>query len=184
MNLNMREQLVTLAVALAAVAVFVLALALPRTHSLADVRREHVELEQYNEKLARENATITAAHDEVVTLRQALDIAGSRVPREDHFAEYENNLLRLGEQFGLWSQDTEPHIVDSTLTAERSNDGLQARSMKLNLTAEFGKFYDFLQALESQTKLTRIERLEIKPVNEFGNLFTIELELTLFYGRL
>lgn len=184
MNLNMREQLITLAVALAAVAVFVLALALPRTHSLADVQREHVELEHFNEKLARENATIAAAHNEVVALRKELDVAGSRVPREDHFAEYENNLLRLGEQFGLWNQDTEPHIVDSTLTVEPSDGDLRARTMKLNLTAEFGKFYDFLQALESQTKLTRIERLEIKPVNELGNLFSIELELTLFYGRL
>lgn len=180
----MREQLITLAVALAAVAVFVLALALPRTHSLADVQREHVELEHFNEKLARENATIAAAHNEVVALRKELDVAGSRVPREDHFAEYENNLLRLGEQFGLWNQDTEPHIVDSTLTVEPSDGDLRARTMKLNLTAEFGKFYDFLQALESQTKLTRIERLEIKPVNELGNLFSIELELTLFYGRL
>ncbi len=184
MNLNTREQLITLGVALAALLTFVFGLALPRSKALADARRKNTQLHKLNQNLARENATIPSEHQEVERLKQELKIARSRVPLEDHFAEYENSLLRLGEEFDLWDQTTEPQIIDSTPSANYAENRINTRRMKLKFTAEFGKFYDFVRALESQTRLTRIERIEINPVDEYGNLFTIELELSIFHGRL
>ena len=56
--------------------------------------------------------------------------------------------------------------------------------MKLKFPAEFDRFYAFLQAVESQTRLTRIDDITITPLNQFGKAFTIEMHLSIFHGRL
>ncbi len=183
MNSSTREQLLTLAVAVGLAIAFVFGLALPRSSTLADVRRESADLQSRNETLALENATITTAHQEVEQLERELEIARSRVPVEDHFAEYENTLLTLGRQFELWDLDSEPQITD--VTADRGDSlGMDHRTMKLTFTADFAKFYDFLRGLESQTRLTRIDRIDISAAGVSGNRFTVDLEVSIFFGEL
>ena len=183
MNSSTREQLLTLGVAVMLAIAFVFGLALPRSSTLAEVRREHAHLQTRNDSQARENATITPAHREVEQLKYELQIARSRVPVEDHFAEYENNLLTLGRQFELWNFDSEPQITD--VTAERGDSlAMDHRTMKLSFTADFAKFYDFLRGLESQTRLTRIDRIDIGAAGPFGDRFTVDLELSIFFGEL
>lgn len=183
MNSSTREQLLTLAVAVGLAIAFVFGLALPRSSTLADVRQEHAHLQSHNDTLARENATITTAHRDVEQLKRELQIARSRVPVEDHFAEYENNLLKLGRQFELWTLDSEPQITD--VTVERGDSlSMEHRTMKLSFTADFAKFYDFLRGLESQTRLTRIDRIDISAASPFGDRFTVDLELSIFFGAL
>lgn len=183
MNSSTREQLFTLGVAVMLAVAFVFGLALPRSSTLADVRQEHQQLQTHNETLARENATITTAHREVEQLKHELDLARSRVPVKDQFAEYENSLLKLGRQFELWDLDSEPQITDVT-TDRGDSPAMDHRTMKLSFTADFAKFYDFLRGLESQTRLTRIDRIDISAANGLGDRFTVDLELSIFFGEL
>ena len=183
MNTSPREQLFTLGVAVMLAVAFVFGLALPRSSTLADVRQEHQQLQTHNETLARENATITTAHREVEQLKHELDLARSRVPVKDQFAEYENSLLKLGRQFELWDLDSEPQITD--VTTDRGDSlAMDHRTMKLSFTTDFAKFYDFLRGLESQTRLTRIDRIDISAANGLGDRFTVDLELSIFFGEL
>ena len=184
MNNFMRAQLFTLAVTMALLIAFALCLALPRSHTLVDVRQKTSNLQTQNENLARENATITTRHQEVVLLEREVQIAQGRVPARDHFAEYENDLLRLGEEAGLWAATSEPEIIDLTRRDTDSEKRIKVRSMKLKFPAEFDRFYEFLQAVESQTRLTRIDDITITPLNQFSNAFTIEMRLSIFHGRL
>lgn len=184
MNLNFREQLLTLGVSLALLTVFVVGLAIPRSATLGDVRDENAALQRRNEDLVQETTSIAAEHQEVEQLKKELVIAQSRVPLEDRFAEYENDLLRLGEVHGLWGPTTEPEILDVQTTAEEQVGEIKTRTMKLTFKSGFDEFYGFLRAVETQTRLTRVERIEIHPVNQYGVLFEIELELSIFYGQL
>lgn len=184
MNANTREQLITLGISLAVSAVFVGGLVLPRSSTLGAVRMENLKLQQSNQSLTQDNQSIAAEFKIVKQLKQEIDVARFRVPLDDHFAEYENNLLRLGEQYGLWSPATEPKIEDLTHNGKNAEEGVQTRSMRLEFTAEFGKFYNFLQALETQQKLTRIDFISVKPVNASGHAQQVTLELSIFYGSL
>ncbi len=184
MNLNIREQLLTLGVSLALLAVFAVGLAIPRSTTLGDVRQQNTTLQQHNEDLVRETTFIAAEHKEVEQLKQELSFAQSRVPVEDRFAEYENDLLRLGEQHGLWDPATEPEILDVSPTGEEHESNIETRTVKLSFKCEFDEFYGFLREVETQTRLTRIEGIEIRPVNQYGELFEITLELSIFYGQL
>ncbi len=184
MNLNVREQLLTLGVSLALLAVFAFGLAIPRSTTLGEVRQQNTTLQRHNEDLVRETTFIAAEHKEVEQLKQELSIAQSRVPLEDRFAEYENDLLRLGEEYGLWDPTTEPEILDTTPVGDERESDLQMRTVKLSFPCGFDEFYGFLRAVETQTRLTRVERVEIRPANQYGMLFEIELELSIFYGQL
>ena len=184
MNLNVREQLLTLGVTLALLAVFVFGLAIPRSSTLGDVRQQNTTLQRHNEDLVRETTFITAEHKEVEQLKQELSIAHSRVPLEDRFAEFENDLLRLGEEHSLWDPTTEPEILDTTPLGDERESDLQRRTVQLSFTCRFDEFYGFLRAVETQTRLTRVEGIEIRPANQYGMLFEIELELSIFYGQL
>ena len=184
MNLNSREQLLTLGVSLALLAVFAFGLAIPRSATLGEVRQQNTTLQQHNEDLVRETTFIAAEHEEVEQLKQELRIAQSRVPLEDHFAEYENNLLRLGAEHGLWDPATEPEIIDTKPAGEEGESDIETRTVKLSFKSGFDEFYGFLQAVEAQARLTRVERVKIHPANQYGTLFEIELELSIFYGQL
>ena len=184
MNLNLREQLLTLGVSLALLAVFAFGLAIPRSTTLGEVQQQNTALQQHNEDLVRETTFIAAEHRQVAQLEQELSIAQSRVPLEDHFVEYENDLLRLGEQHGLWDPATEPEILDVVSGGEEREGDLKMRTVKLSFQSGFDEFYGFLRAVETQTRLTRVERIEIRPANQYGVLFEIELELSIFYGQL
>ncbi len=184
MSNNTRAQLITLAVTVALLFAFVFCLALPRSHTLADVRNRNSSLQEHNENLARENATISTRYQQVARLRQEVQIAQGRVPVDDHFAQYENDLLRLGEAVGLWDSTSEPEIIDMVRLDSYDEDGINARSMKLKFDAEFERFYEFLQAVESQVRLTRIDDITITPVNQFSRLFTFEMQLSIFHGGL
>ncbi len=46
------------------------------------------------------------------------------------------------------------------------------------------RFYEFLQAVESQVRLTRIDNITITPVNQFSRLFTIEMQMSIFHDAL
>ncbi len=184
MNLNAREQLLTLGVSLGLLAVFVFGLALPRSTTLGDVRQQNTTLQAHNEDLVRETTFIAAEHKQVEQLKQELSIAQSRVPLEDRFAEFESDLLRLGEEHGLWDPATEPEILDTTPAGDDRESDVQMRTVKLSFTGKFDEFYGFLRAVETQTRLTRVGRLEIHPVNQYGTLFKIELELSIYYGQL
>ncbi len=184
MNLNSREQLLTLGVSLALLAVFAFGLAIPRSTTLGEVRQQNTALQRHNEDLVRETTFIAAEHQEVKQLKQELSIARLRVPLEDRFAEYENDLLRLGEEHGLWDPTSEPEILDATPTGEAYESDIETRTVKLSFQCGFDEFYGFLQAIETQTRLTRVEGIEIRPANQDGLLFEIELQLSIFYGRL
>ena len=184
MNLNIREQLLTLGVSLALLAVFAFGLAIPRSTTLGEVRQQNTTLQRHNEDLVRETTFIAAEHKEVERLKQELSIAHSRVPIEDRFAEFENDLLGLGEEHGLWDPATEPEILDATPVGDERESNLQRRTVKLTFKSGFDEFYGFLRAVETQTRLTRVERVEIRPANQYGVLFEIELELSIFYGQL
>ena len=183
MNLNLREQLLTLGVSLALLAVFAFGLAIPRSTTLGEVRQQNTTLQRRNEDLVRETTSIAAEHQEVEQLKQQLSIAQLRVPLEDRFAEFENDLLRLGEEHGLWDPTTEPEILDTTSVGDAGESDVQMRTVKLSFTCGFDEFYGFLRAVETQTRLTRVEGIEIRPANPYGMLFEIELELSIFYGQ-
>ncbi len=184
MNLNVREQLLTLGVTLALAAVFAFGLAIPRSTTLGDVRQQNTALQQQNEDLVRETTFIAAEHKEVEQLKQELSIARSRVPLEDRFAEFESDLLRLGEEHGLWEPTTEPEILDTTPIGDDRESAVQVRTVKLSFKSGFDEFYGFLRAVETQTRLTRVERVEIRPANQYSVLFEIELELSIYFGQL
>ncbi len=184
MNVNVREQLLTLGVSLALLAVFVFGLAIPRSSTLGNVQQQNTTLQRHNEDLVRETTFIAAEHQQVEQLKQELRIAQSRVPVEDRFAEYENDLLRLGEEHGLWNPATEPEIIDTKPAGEERESDIETRTVKLSFKSGFDEFYGFLRAVETQTRLTRVERVEIRPANPYGMLFEIELELSIFYGQL
>ena len=184
MSLNVREQLLTLGVSLALLAVFAFGLAIPRSTTLGEVRQQNTALQRHNEDLVRETTFIAAEHKEVEQLKQELSIAHSRVPLEDQFAEFENDLLRLGEAHGLWDPATEPEILDVVPAGEERESDIKMRTVKLSFKSGFDEFYGFLRAVETQTRLTRVERVEIRPANQYGMLFEIELELSIFYGQL
>ena len=184
MNLNIREQLLTLGVSLALLVVFVFGLAIPRSSTLGDVRQQNTTLQRHNEDLVHETTSIAAEHQEVEQLKQELSIAQLRVPLEDRFAEYENDLLRLGEQHGLWEPTTEPEILDAMPAGEERESDVKIRTVKLSFKSGFDEFYGFLRAVETQTRLTRVERVEIRPADQYGMLFEIELELSIFNGQL
>ena len=184
MNLNNREQLLTLGVSLALLAVFAFGLAIPRSTTLGEVRQQNTALQRHNEDLVRETTFIAAEHQEVERLKKELRLAQSRVPLEDRFAEYENDLLRLGEEHGLWDPATEPEIIDTKPGGEERESDIETRTVKLSFESGFDEFYGFLRAVERQTRLTRVERVEIRPADQYGVLFKIELELSIFYGQL
>ncbi len=184
MNLNNREQLLTLGVSLALLAVFAFGLAIPRSTTLGEVRQQNTALQQHNEDLVRETTFIAAEHQRVEQLEQELSIARLRVPLEDRFAEYENDLLRLGEEHGLWDPTTEPEILDAMPAGEGYESDIETRTVKLSFQCGFDEFYGFLRAVETQTRLTRVEGIEIRPANQNGLLFEIELVLSIFYGQL
>ncbi len=93
-------------------------------------------------------------------------------------------MLRLGEEVGLWDETSEPEIIDMARRESHDEDGINARSMKLKFTAEFERFYEFLQAVEFQVRLTRIDNITITPVNQFSKLFTIEMQVSIFHDGL
>ncbi len=184
MNLNVREQLLTLGVSLALLAVFAFGLAIPRSTTLGEVQQQNTALQRHNEDLVRETTFIAAEHQQVEQLKKELLIAQSRVPLEDRFAEYENDLLRLGEEHGLWDPATEPEIIDAKPVGEEGESDIETRTVKLSFKSGFDEFYGFLRAVETQTRLTRVERVEIRPADQYGMLFKIELELSIFNGQL
>ena len=184
MNLNIREQLLTLGVSLALLTVFAFGLAIPRSTTLGEVRQKNTTLQRHHEDLVRETTYIAAEHQQVEQLKQELSIARLRVPLEDRFAEYENDLLRLGQEHGLWDPTTEPEILDANPTGEEHESDIETRTVKLSFKCGFDEFYGFLRAVETQTRLTRVEGIEIRPANQYGMLFEIELELSIFYGQL
>ncbi len=186
MNNSVREQLITLVVVLALGGGFVFAGLLPRSRTLAGIRKESQSLQQQNEVALGTVEDVGRLHLDLEALRSDLRSTQNRIPTEDHFAEFENTILQLGETQGLWNSATEPRIVDTTGVSKPGSDGLLSRSMKFAFTADFERFFEFLLVLESQEKLTAVEAIEIEPDprNPRSDQFQIAMEVRIFHGHL
>lgn len=184
MNANLREQLITLAVALTLGAGFLFGLVLPRSSTLGAIRLEGVKLQQDNHTLAEDNKSLAVVQQEVDELRQEIEVARLRIPVDDGFAEYERNLGNLGREHGLWDEKTEPQILDTTKQGPATDQNLGLRRMSIDFNADFEKLYNFLRAMESQDRVTRIENISIKPADRTPGGLAVRLEFSIFHGSL
>jgi len=185
MKIGVGDQLITLGAALALLTAFVLGLFVPRSRTLSAIVNEDKKHRQVSIGMLEEIEAIDDVHREVERLGANIEVARSRIPPEDHFAEYENDFLSLGEDSGLWDAQTGPKIRDTTRRGAAGDGGVRTRTMTAVFSADFEMFFGFLRQLETHEKLTRIESINIEPDPEdpASGVFRITLRLTIFYGE-
>lgn len=185
MTVRQKEQIITLAVALAMGAAFLFVLVLPRAKKLQELKLTESTTRHETAAMVEETKQEPKLHQEVQNLERHVDELSARIPQDNHTAMYEQGLWDLGMKYGLCSRDAEPGTTKFfDLLKTRQDGSVIVRGARLSFNSDFPTFFAFLKELEAKEELTEIDRIKIKPMSEGADVFRITVDLSFFYGSL
>ncbi len=134
----------------------------PYNDRTADLRREISVKQEKLRKLNRLVGSVGPLKKEIASLEKAIQFFQSKLPSKKEIDKVLRETWRLAEQNKLVTKSIRTinhkgsagNIYDCDLYAEQL--------ILINLQGDFKGFYSFLQALESQPRIMRISRMELK----------------------
>ncbi len=185
MNVNKREQVITLAVAIGLAGLFLALWFKPRLNELRHIQQQNVQLAQETQTIAQECQQVTSLREELGRYSDVLSQARTRIPQKDHSLEFEGFLRDLGRKkqlvrSGIGSERSKEFLKDGL---ESRSDGLVIKEYIVSFRSDFDPFYAFLGDLENAELLARVWSLTVKPVEGRGE-FDVEMKLNTYFGDL
>lgn len=121
---------------------------------------------------------------EIEGLQSAIDMVQSRVPQEADTDRILRGLTKLAQDHSLRKKHFEIGKNDGVIEIP---DGYADESIKLRLEGTFENFYAFVQELERQPRIIRVNHLRVSRVrarpDEHCDRINAELDLQIFHAR-
>jgi Tfp pilus assembly protein PilO len=151
-----------------------------RQAMIEDIQLKRSQLDEL--RLARGQATSNLSED-IAQLKHALKVARERQPALEGNARLLGAFKRLAEANQLLSSlNNEPPPPIAVEGPSAIQEKYTIRRVKMNLTGGFMNFYTFLQQVEDQPRLTRIDNLSInREGRQRAGIVYANMVLTIYY---
>ena len=143
------------------------------------------EIEVQQEKLRavnRATAVIGDLQKEIASLSSAIDVFQSKLPSDKEIDKVLQELWKIAETNQLTTKSVRPlpRSADNLLTSSGQHC---EQPISMQIEGDFGGFYGFLQALESQPRIMRIRNLTLSRSGKNDGSVQASLVMSIFFER-
>jgi len=182
MNINRREQLITLCVPLALCLLFYLFVVQPHYAELKRISVDQIAIEAESKALNEDYLKKTSIYEEVRELKGQLKEAIRRIPQKD-IGQFEAILLKLGSKYQLIDSDETSAHNYLRYGQRQRKDNIIRQPVQIRFVAESETFISFLNELENREILTEVNKISVQQMKQ-QNTFDVSMHLNFFYGKL
>ena len=156
----------------------------PQNVHNAEMRRQIEARQAKLRELNKVMGTIGDLEKQIDSLQQAVDFFQSKLPDEKEIDKILKEIWRLAESNNLQAKSIRMLVwrESTSLLPEASSQAEQP--IAIQLSGDFRGFYSFLLALESQPRIMRIRKMDLKLFDkDTPGAVSAEFEMSIFFER-
>jgi len=169
-----RPTCITGAIVFGASLVFALAVYLPQSHRLDDLRGQIAGAEHRLTEDDARVARIWEMAENVEDMKRRFKDFDRRLPRQQELAGFLKELSSVATPEQLDSQVIQPD-------EPRRGELYSCLPITLGFQSDFASVVRFLDKLENMTRLTRIDSLQMAPVEEGKDTIDVNMQVNIYY---